>query len=89
MTAPPLAPAPPRFVVWTVAVFAHPSGGMVEQVWRTVHVTLQATGGRWLVAEAWTDSGPTPTANELALSSSVNEYLDVARLAPVVPHEEL
>lgn len=75
--------------VWTVAVFAHPSGEMVEQVWRTVHVTLQATGGRWLVAEASSDSGPTPTANELALPSSVDDYLGVARLTPVVPHEEL
>jgi hypothetical protein len=75
--------------VWTVAVLAHPSGGLVEQVWRTVHVSLQASDNRWLVSQAWTDSGPTPTANELALPSSVDEYLDVARLAPVVPHEEL
>lgn len=47
--------------VWTVSILAHPSARLVEQVWRTVRVTLtEVSPGRWLVVDAAASAGPTP-----------------------------
>ena len=73
-----------RVAVWSVSVFAHPDAGLVDQVWRTTHVTLTRDTGRWWVTKATSESGPTPTANELALPSTVAEFETVAAWSPTV-----
>lgn len=70
--------------VWTVSILGAPDTGSPQQVWRTVHVELERLGGRWLVASATADSGPTPASNELALQSGWNEFDVVARWDPIV-----
>jgi hypothetical protein len=71
--------------VWTVSVFAAPDSGSPQQVWRTVHVELKHVDGRWLVAAATADAGPTPAGNELALQAGWDEFEVVASWDPIVP----
>ena len=78
-----------RVSVWTVSVFASADSPTVEQIWRTVHVTLAPSGSTWLVSAAESEAGPVPTPNELALPSPVEEFLTVARWVPAVAHESL
>jgi hypothetical protein len=70
--------------VWSVSVLGAPDAGSPQQVWRTVHVDLELTGGRWLVAAADADAGPTPAANELALPAGWADFEVVARWPAVV-----
>jgi hypothetical protein len=70
--------------VWTVSVLAAPSTGSPQQVWRTVHIDLELSSGRWLVTAANADQGPTPAANELALQSGWKEFQVVASWPAVV-----
>ena len=48
--------------VWTVSILGAPSTGSPQQVWRTVHVDVELSSGRWLVTTANADQGPTPAA---------------------------
>lgn len=75
--------------VWTVSVVGVPGEGSPEQVWRTVHVSLQLFDGRWLVTESPADAGPTPAPNELALQASWDEFQVVAGWQPIVAGVEL
>lgn len=75
--------------VWTVSILGAPDSGSPQAVWRTVHVDLEMGGGRWLVASATADSGPTPTSNELALQAGWSDFEEVAGWAPVVQGAEL
>ena len=68
--------------VWTVSVFAHPEAPTVEQLWRTVHVTVDLVAGQWRVTHVSSSEGPTPTANELALASPVEDFVEVASWTP-------
>jgi hypothetical protein len=70
--------------VWTVSVLGAPSTGSPQQVWRTVHIDLELSSGRWLVSAANADQGPTPAANELALQSGWKEFQVVASWPAVV-----
>ena len=70
--------------VWTVSILGAPSTGSPQQVWRTVHVDLELSSGRWLVTTANADQGPTPAANELALQSGWKEFQVVASWPAVV-----
>ena len=70
--------------VWTVSVFAYPDAGLPEQIWRTVHVTVDERDGRWWAIEVTADAGPTPDANPLALPSDVDDFVRVAGWEPVV-----
>ena len=70
--------------VWSVSVLGAPDAGSPPQVWRTVHVHLELTGGRWLVAAADADAGPTPATNELALPAGWTDFEVVARWPAVV-----
>ena len=70
--------------VWTVSILGSPDAGTPQQVWRTVHVDLELTAGRWLVASADADAGPTPAANELALPAGWADFDVVARWPAVV-----
>jgi hypothetical protein len=75
--------------VWTVSVIGERDAERVEQVWRTVHVTVVDTGDGWRVADASEQPGPTPSSNELALPSSSAEFVTVAAWAPVTAGEQL
>lgn len=75
--------------VWTVSVLGAPASGPPQVVWRTVHVELALDDGRWLVASATADSGPTPTSNELALQPSWSDFAEVAGWEPVVKSEPM
>ena len=70
--------------VWTVSILGAPDAGSPQQVWRTVHVNLERLDGRWLVASATADAGPTPASNELALQSGWDEFAVVAGWDPIV-----
>lgn len=70
--------------VWTVSILGAPDAGSPQQVWRTVHVDLELVSGRWLVATADAETGPTPAANELALQAGWKQFLEVASWPPVV-----
>jgi hypothetical protein len=70
--------------VWTVSILGAPDAGSPQQVWRTVHVDLEHLDGRWLVASATADAGPTPASNELALQSGWDEFDVVAGWDPIV-----
>jgi hypothetical protein len=70
--------------VWTVSILGARGAGSPQHVWRTVRVDLERLGGRWLVASATADSGPTPAANELALQSGWDEFARVAGWDPIV-----
>ena len=70
--------------VWTVSILGAPTTGSPQQVWRTVHIDLELLSGRWLVAAANADQGPTPAANELALQSGWKEFQVVASWPAVV-----
>ena len=70
--------------VWTVSVLGAPSTGSPQQVWRTVHIDLELSSGRWLVTAANADQGPTPAANELALQSGWKDFQVVASWPAVV-----
>ena len=70
--------------VWTVSILGAPDAGSPQQVWRTVHVDLELIDGRWLVAAATADAGPTPAANELALQAGWDDFDVVAGWPPVV-----
>lgn len=76
-------------VVWTVSVIGERDAGRVEQVWRTVHVTVVDTGDGWRVADATEQPGPTPSSNELASPSSSAEFVTVAAWPPVTVGERL
>jgi hypothetical protein len=77
-----------RVAVWTVSVIGE-RAERVEQVWRTVHVTVVDTADGWRVANATEQPGPTPSANELALPSPAAEFVTVAAWAPVTAGERL
>lgn len=70
--------------VWTVSILGAPDSGSPQQVWRTVHVDLERLDGRWLVASATAEAGPTPASNELALQSGWDDFVRVAGWDPVV-----
>ena len=70
--------------VWTVSILGAPSTGSPQQVWRTVHIDMELSSGRWLVTAANADQGPTPAANELALQSGWKEFQIVASWPAVV-----
>ena len=75
--------------VWTVSILGSPDSGSPQQVWRTVHVDLEEIDGRWLVASASADAGPTPAANELSLQSGWDDFEVVAGWTPVIVGAEL
>jgi hypothetical protein len=70
--------------VWTISVLGAPSTGSPQQVWRTVHIDMELSSGRWLVTTATADQGPTPAANELALQAGWKEFQVVASWPAVV-----
>ena len=70
--------------VWTVSILGAPDAGSPQQVWRTVHVNLELNSGRWLVASATADAGPTPAANELAMQAGWKQFEVVASWPNVV-----
>lgn len=70
--------------VWTVSILGAPDAGSPQQVWRTVHVDLELVSGRWLVASATADAGPTPAANELAMQAGWKQFEVVASWPAVV-----
>lgn len=75
--------------VWTVSILGAPAGGSPQQVWRTVHVELERIEGRWLVAGASADAGPTPALNELSMQAGWDDFAVVAGWQPVVTGAEL
>ena len=75
--------------VWTVSILGAPDAGSPQQVWRTVHVDLELLDGRWLIARATADSGPTPATNELAMQSGWNDFATVAAWPAVVEGADL
>ena len=70
--------------VWTVSILGAPDVGSPQQVWRTVHVNLEMDSGRWLVASASADEGPTPAGNELAMQAGWQQFEVVASWPAVV-----
>jgi hypothetical protein len=70
--------------VWTVSILGAPSAGSPQEVWRTVHIDMELSSGRWLVTTATADQGPTPAANELALQAGWKEFQVVASWPAVV-----
>ena len=70
--------------VWTVSILGAPDVGSPQQVWRTVHVNLEMDSGRWLVASASADEGPTPAGNELAIQAGWQQFEVVASWPAVV-----
>jgi hypothetical protein len=70
--------------VWTVSILGAPSNGSPQQVWRTVHIAMELSSGRWLVTTATADQGPTPAANELAMQAGWKDFQVVSSWPAVV-----